>query len=622
MRTGRMLSPLVPSDVTLDVEPHLGQIPQTSAGQGPDLRQREPEPDAGRESDTGRRPPCAKPSHRDRENAREFPNEIPAIQATSDIASFQIGCQTMEVQTLNAATQTEIQLPRSVRCLWQCRVLENESIIHDVENAVENAVENGYIDKNGDIDDQPIIDNAAEEIHEIVDDKASNIVESVNDDPRPTVADKDKIETAVDDTSYLEPEDEIQLKLLGNRMRAIDLDEDVSAILDESADSIVDVKRQKGDASFFDDDLYDSMDADDIRRVLGGCEIDSLEIEMPVTFASRTAAVQQQRRQEINEECRHVAVRAIIDQLQCGSREVAPPADEVAMPKPIDEQADDDDSPGDLVDSDDEEDVPNCSDDMLSGSQLRRREARLAKEARESEEPKIDEAIDEVRTAAWWYWMGMRSEWSAWRGIMSDAMIKVVYMSANDIAAPECNDDDIIGDTEDRTIDAVPRERKTGTKPPMQQSRRIGTRRFKMARGITVDSGAADNVLPRRMIRGRGNRIRPSRASEAGVHYVTASANRIPNEGETDLAFTTSDGKDISWLFQVAEVNKVLASVSYLVDAGHRVVFDRDPKTGADISVIVNKNTGEEVAMRRDNNVWVIDAFIEEDSDELFARPE
>ena len=143
-----------------------------------------------------------------------------------------------------------------------------------------------------------------------------------------------------------------------------------------------------------------------------------------------------------------------------------------------------------------------------------------------------------------------------------------------------------------------------------------------MARGITVDSGAADNVLPRRLVRGRGNRVRSSAASRAGVHYVSASGNRIPNEGESDLAFFTAEGKSLSWLFQVAEVNKVLASVAYLVDAGHRVLFDKDAKTGADMSVIVNKLTGEEVAMRRDNNVWVIDAFIEEDPEPVFARPE
>ena len=204
--------------------------------------------------------------------------------------------------------------------------------------------------------------------------------------------------------------------------------------------------------------------------------------------------------------------------------------------------------------------------------------------------------------------------------MMSPAMERVTYRTANDDQSPTCGDEDIVGEVSDRTIDALPREKRG--RSPARQARKVGTRRFKMAKGITVDSGAADNVLPRRMVRGRGNRIRPSAASRAGVHYITASANRIPNEGETDLSFVTSDGKDISWLFQVAEVNKVLASVSYLVDAGHRVVFDKDPKTGADISVIVNKSTGEEVAMRRDNNVWVMDAFVEEDREELFHRPE
>ena len=147
-------------------------------------------------------------------------------------------------------------------------------------------------------------------------------------------------------------------------------------------------------------------------------------------------------------------------------------------------------------------------------------------------------------------------------------------------------------------------------------------RRMKLRRGMTVDSGAADNVIPRRMVRGKHNKIRPSAASRAGVHYVTASANRIPNEGETDLKFFTSEGRDLNWLFQVAEVNKVLASVSYLVDGNHRVIFDKDEKTGQDLSCIINKATGEEVAMRRDNNVWVIDAFIEEDPEPVFARPE
>ena len=167
---------------------------------------------------------------------------------------------------------------------------------------------------------------------------------------------------------------------------------------------------------------------------------------------------------------------------------------------------------------------------------------------------------------------------------------------------------------------------KSVIKPAMKTvalaANKAGSRRFKMARGITVDTGAADNVLPRRMVRGRGNKIRPSAASRKGVHYVSACATRIPNEGETDLKFGTGDGKELCWTFQVAEVNKVLASVSYLVDHHHRVIFDKDDETGQDISYIINKRTGAEIKMRRTNNVWVIDAFVEEDPDELFARPE
>ena len=106
-----------------------------------------------------------------------------------------------------------------------------------------------------------------------------------------------------------------------------------------------------------------------------------------------------------------------------------------------------------------------------------------------------------------------------------------------------------------------------------------------------------------------------------GVHYVSATANRIRNEGETDLLFDTEDGKRLNWTFQIAEVNKVLASVSYLVDNRHRVVFDQDDETGEDISFLTDKASGDVIKMRRDKNVWVIDAYIEEDAEQDFTRP-
>ena len=36
------------------------------------------------------------------------------------------------VATSEAATQTDVRLPTMVPCIWQCRVLETDSVAHDV----------------------------------------------------------------------------------------------------------------------------------------------------------------------------------------------------------------------------------------------------------------------------------------------------------------------------------------------------------------------------------------------------------------------------------------------------------------------------------------------------------
>ena len=104
---------------------------------------------------------------------------------------------------------------------------------------------------------------------------------------------------------------------------------------------------------------------------------------------------------------------------------------------------------------------------------------------------------------------------------------------------------------------------------------------------------------------------------------MAANNGRIRNEGEVDFKFNTSSGDAKSMCFQVAEVNKALAAVSALVDANHRVMFDKHMKTGADISFIIDKKTGIGTIMRSERNVWVIDAWIhEEDIGMNVARPE
>jgi hypothetical protein len=177
-------------------------------------------------------------------------------------------------------------------------------------------------------------------------------------------------------------------------------------------------------------------------------------------------------------------------------------------------------------------------------------------------------------------------------------------LRTGDVPVPVCSDDDICG----KPLLTFQRDRKSH--PP---ARKVGSRRLKMARGITVDSGAADNVMPRSTLR-RWMKVRQSEAFRAGVHYVAANGARIANEGEADFEFQDKDGKRHSWVFPVADVNKVLASVSAIVDPGHRVVFDRDDETGTDLSFSTCKATGESIKMRRDRNVWTLDAFVDEDA--------
>ena len=148
-------------------------------------------------------------------------------------------------------------------------------------------------------------------------------------------------------------------------------------------------------------------------------------------------------------------------------------------------------------------------------------------------------------------------------------------------------------------------------------------RRFRMRRGITMDSGAGDSVIPKRMI--NKERIRQSEGQKRGLHYVSCTDHRIPNEGEIDLEFTTTEGNQESWVVQVAEVNKPLGCVADRVDNRCRVTFDQDDDTGEDLTCIFNKKTKKKTMLRRIGKVWVLDAIVtadmvaNEQSD--FSRP-
>lgn len=155
-----------------------------------------------------------------------------------------------------------------------------------------------------------------------------------------------------------------------------------------------------------------------------------------------------------------------------------------------------------------------------------------------------------------------------------------------------------------------------------QPSETVGGRRMRLRRGITMDTGASANVMPKRMIRHPG-RIRPSPGSLAGVKYVAANGGIIKNDGEYDFPFTTAEGHDETITMQVAEVNKALGSVAYFVDHRYRVVYDTDENTGQDISMMTHKPSGRVTRFRRERNIWILDAFTQIDpvKKPVFSRP-
>ena len=75
-------------------------------------------------------------------------------------------------------------------------------------------------------------------------------------------------------------------------------------------------------------------------------------------------------------------------------------------------------------------------------------------------------------------------------------------------------------------------------------------------RGVTVDSGAADHVIPRGWI--QFIEIVASIGSKLGVHYIAANGSPIPNEGQQTVEYMSREGILGKITFQVASVNQTI----------------------------------------------------------------
>ena len=116
---------------------------------------------------------------------------------------------------------------------------------------------------------------------------------------------------------------------------------------------------------------------------------------------------------------------------------------------------------------------------------------------------------------------------------------------------------------------------------------------------ITIDSGAVDTVGPKRV--GEGFPITPTKESVMGIGYKAANGTYIKNYGERVIEGLTEKGQNVKMKVTVADVSKVLASVSKICECGSRVVFD---DAG---SYIEDKRTGERTALHKRRGVYVMD---------------
>ena len=119
---------------------------------------------------------------------------------------------------------------------------------------------------------------------------------------------------------------------------------------------------------------------------------------------------------------------------------------------------------------------------------------------------------------------------------------------------------------------------------------------------ITIDSGAAESVMPKGML--PNEPAVEGQAKKSGVKYVAANGARMENLGEKRARFKRDGAAGINSItFQVTDVSKPLASVSRILDKGNRVVFSRGPEG----SYIENLKTGEWAPLKEERGTFVLE---------------
>ena len=138
---------------------------------------------------------------------------------------------------------------------------------------------------------------------------------------------------------------------------------------------------------------------------------------------------------------------------------------------------------------------------------------------------------------------------------------------------------------------------------------------FEAPGGLTIDSGAAEPVIPEGMC--DNHLARKSLQQDAGM---TASGEKIENLGEKKLKLALSDGKVMAHTFQVTSVNKPLGSVYRICQAGQQVVCNPPGHPDESYTYIRNLTTGARTPMSLVNDTYKLQVCVDPNR-EMCAGP-
>ena len=89
---------------------------------------------------------------------------------------------------------------------------------------------------------------------------------------------------------------------------------------------------------------------------------------------------------------------------------------------------------------------------------------------------------------------------------------------------------------------------------------------------MVVEAGANLFVA---VVAGTPMAVKETEASRGGICYVTANGRKVRNLGEKRVKGLNDKGQNVGITIQMANIKKVLGSVSKMNDAGNTVIFSK-----------------------------------------------